>query len=93
MSGEEIVQALLERIDAKKARIGDLTLTLSSLEQILRESLLPPKKKHEAGYPKRMTKPRPNDTPWVPKGPEPPLATWANNRGEEEEAFANGFRE
>lgn len=93
MTGDEIVQALLDRIAAKKARIGELTLTLGSLEQLLRESLAPPEKRPEPGYPKRMTKARPNETPWVPKGPEPPFVTWANDKREEDAAFALGFRE
>ena len=94
MTGEEIVQSLLDRISLKRARVGDFTLSLSTLEALLRDSLNEPQKKRfELGYPKRMTKPRVNDQPWVPKGPEPPLATWANDRREEEEAFAQGYRE
>jgi hypothetical protein len=93
MTGEEIVQALLDRIAAKRDKIGDLTLTLSSLERLLRESLVAPERKPEPGYPKKMTKPVANETPWVPKGPEPPMVAWVSNRREEGEAFAKGFRE
>jgi hypothetical protein len=93
MTGEELVQSLLERVSAKRARVGELTLTLGTLEQLLRESLVPLPQRPEPGYPKRMSKAQINAMPWVPKGPEPPLRTWVNNKKEEGEAFANGFRE
>ena len=93
MNAEELVQALLDRIATKRARIGEFTLTSVSLEQLLRGSLLPPGRAPEPGYPKRMTKSRPNPAPWVPKGPEPPESTVVNDKREEGEAFALGFRE
>ena len=93
MTGEEAIQALLDRVVAKRARSGELTLTLGSLEQLLRDSLRPLERELEPGYPKKMTKARVNETPWVPKGPEPPFSTWVKNQQEEVEAFAAGFRE
>jgi hypothetical protein len=92
MTGEELVQALLDRIAAKRARIGEFTIYSRGLEDLLREALLPPERRPEPGYPKKMTRPRPNEVPWVPKGPEPPEVAVVTTRREEDEAYARGFR-
>jgi hypothetical protein len=94
MTGEELVKSLLDRISLRRAYAkGEVTLTLSGLEQLLRSSLVPMPEQPEPGFPKWMVRTRLNATPWVPKGPEPPEHRQVRNKIEAQEAVAEGFRE
>lgn len=97
MTGEEALQNLLDKVRAKGER-GEVVITLGVLEsllcQTLGKALRPPKPPDpdKNRYPMTMVRFRPNATPWVPKGPEPPEQQIVGNRQEEDEAVARGFR-